>query len=124
CEAGRFRTATGSCTACPSHTISAEGSDAVTDCVCVVGYTAAWDGAACSACNTGRYKAVTGAGECLTCPAGTSSASGSVEVTDCKCLAGYNGTSDGSVCAACESGTCKSVAGMGACSTCPTNSES
>ena len=79
----------GDCQACPSQTSSASGSDGLTDCACLAGYTATSDGVACDACDSGDYKVATGAGECSTCPAGTSSASGSDGLTDCKCLAGY-----------------------------------
>ncbi|KAJ1494851.1 hypothetical protein T484DRAFT_1608720, partial [Baffinella frigidus] len=126
CEAGGFKSVvgTGSCTACPSHTSSSEKSDEVTDCVCVAGYTVASDRVACTACEAGTYKAATGAGECSTCPAGTSSALGSDALDDCKCLVGYRGTSDGAACTACEAGTFKSAAGAGECSTCPPGTNS
>ncbi|KAJ1466365.1 hypothetical protein T484DRAFT_1603964, partial [Baffinella frigidus] len=106
-----FYKASAGCTACPSFTGVAEGSNTLADCKCVAGYTAASDGVACSACDAGTYKAGTGAGECSTCPAGTSSASGSDALTDCKCLAGYSGTSDGAACTACVAGMFKSAVG-------------
>ena len=129
CEAGGYKVTagTGGCSACPSHTSSAEESDELTDCQCVPGYTAASDDRSllqCSACDTGTYKPLTGAGECSTCPVGTSSASGSNSSTDCKCMAGYTGTSDGAACTACEKGAFKSATGTGQCSTCPSNLES
>ena len=121
CEAGKYKatTGSGSCTACPSQTSSAGGSDALTDCVCVAGYTAASDGDACTACEAGEYKVATGVGDCSTCPAGTSSASGSDALADCECEAGYSGASDGEVCTACVADTYKSATGVGDCSDCP-----
>ncbi|KAJ1465188.1 hypothetical protein T484DRAFT_1604895, partial [Baffinella frigidus] len=73
----------------------------------------------CSSCDAGEYKAATGTGQCSTCPAGTSSASGSNQLTDCMCMAGYSGVSDGVQCSACEAGTFNSAGGAAACETCP-----
>ena len=41
CEAGAYKATGGggSCTACPSKTVSSEGSDELADCKCVAGYT-------------------------------------------------------------------------------------
>jgi len=116
--------AAGSCATCPSRTSSASGSDELTDCVCVAGYTAASDGVACSACEAGEYKATMGVGNCTVCPSHTSSAEGSDEVADCVCLAGYSGPSDGVPCSACEAGTYKAVPGAGECSACPAGTSS
>jgi len=111
--------AAGSCMTCPSHTSSASGSDELTDCVCVAGYTAISDGEACTVCEAGTFKSAVGNATCSMCPAGASSAEESDEATDCKCLAGYSGTSDGAVCTPCEVGTYKDVPGAGECSVCP-----
>ena len=101
-----------------------EGSDALLDCKCVAGYTAASDGLACEACEAGTYKAATGVGLCSACPAGTSCASGSDELEDCKCVAGYSATSDGAACTACDADTYKSDTGVGQCSACPAGTNS
>ena len=45
-------------------------------------------------------------------------------MTDCKCLAGFSGTSDGVACNACMVGMFKSVVGTGECQFCLANSES
>ena len=37
---------------------------------------------------------------------------------DCECLVGYNGTSDGAACTACEGGY-KNETGVGVCAACP-----
>jgi hypothetical protein len=103
---------------CPSQTRSASGSNELTDCKCRAGYTAASDGVACGACNAGAYKVATGTGQCSTCPVGTSSASGSNELTDCKCRAGYTAASDGVACGACDAGAYKVATGTGDCSAC------
>jgi hypothetical protein len=83
---------------CPSHTSSAEGSDEVTDCVCVAGYTAASDGVACSPCEAGMFKRVVGTAACETCPVNSGSSSGSAL---CYCLTGFPGI-DGGPCDACS----------------------
>ena len=49
------------CSTCPAATISAEGSDEVTDCTYVAGFLAASDGMQCSACEVGMYKDAIGA---------------------------------------------------------------
>ena len=46
-----------------------------------------------------------------------------MEITDCKCKAGYTGE-DGSICQACAAGTYKSDAGDSECSRCPTGATS
>ncbi|KAJ1474415.1 hypothetical protein T484DRAFT_3264942 [Baffinella frigidus] len=126
CETLTYKAAAGSgtCAACPSKTGSAAGSDELSDCVCVSGYTSGSDGAVCSACEAGTYKATWGPETCVACPAYTVSSDGSNELTDCKCLPGYWAASDGVECAACDAGTFKSVVGKAACETCPANSES
>jgi hypothetical protein len=104
CEAGEYlasssrRVGGGSCRPCPSGTSSDAGSDALTDCTCLAGYTADEDGARCSECEAGTYKSATGAGACTPCPSGTSSDAGSDELTDCTCLKGYTADQDGSGC--------------------------
>eukprot|EP00961_Rhodomonas_salina_P025880 349768-Rhodomonas_salina.1 len=49
CEAGTYLDVTGGsvCLSCPANTGSLLGSDAITDCICNVGYEGT-DGAACS----------------------------------------------------------------------------
>ena len=90
---------------------------------CPAGYTGA-DGGPCAACEAGTFKAAAGSGSCVACPSQTSSAEGSNQLTDCKCLPGYTAASDGVACSVCEAGTSKSAVGTGACETCPANSES
>jgi hypothetical protein len=82
------------------------------------------DGGPCVACEAGTFKSAVGAADCETCPAWTSSASGSNELDHCKCVAGYTAASDGVACGACDEGTFSSVGGTAACETCPANSES
>ena len=57
----------------------------MTDCSCVVGYTAGADGVQCTACVAGTYKEDTGAGACSPCPGGGSSPDGSDALGDCTC---------------------------------------
>eukprot|EP00961_Rhodomonas_salina_P112097 1508725-Rhodomonas_salina.1 len=71
----------------------------------------------CSDCPAGTYLNVTGGSVCLSCPASTNAFSGSVDITDCICNIGYEG-SDGGMCTACGVGTYKDVNGSGTCSDC------
>ena len=135
CVVGKFKPENGSipCTNCPFDTYLPytaaslesecvdcatnsrtllEGSDAVDDCKCNVGYTslvAGMDGEGCTACSRGRYKNTTGHYPCALCPLNTyldvtgstlisqcdqcfqSSVSdeGSPTVESCKCIGGF-----------------------------------
>ncbi|KAJ1470397.1 hypothetical protein T484DRAFT_1575161, partial [Baffinella frigidus] len=90
---------------------------------CSAGFTDA-DGGECTPCDAGTFKSVTGSGICTWCPSHTSSAAGSVEVTDCVCVAGHTAESDGVPCRACDAGTYKAGTGAGECSVCPVGSSS
>jgi hypothetical protein len=61
-----------SCLECAGNSITlSDGSDAVDDCKCIVGYTslvAGMDGEGCTACAGGRYKNTTGHVPCALCP--------------------------------------------------------
>ncbi|KAJ1470856.1 hypothetical protein T484DRAFT_1577207, partial [Baffinella frigidus] len=105
------------CSSCPANTFSLTGSSVITACTCLAGYSGS-DGTACAPCPAGSYKNVTGDVECTpcavdhysdvpartdvcgACPAFTFSLQGGNELTDCSCLAGYNGA-NGTECAAC-----------------------
>ncbi|KAJ1467174.1 hypothetical protein T484DRAFT_1561704, partial [Baffinella frigidus] len=94
------------CQSCPAGSYAPANSASITDCTCcVVGYTLALDGATCTVCDAGKYKAESGDGDCSVCPTGTSSAQGSVMLTDCKCMVGYTVGSDGLACSVCDTGT-------------------
>jgi hypothetical protein len=79
----------------------------------------------CLACPTSTYSAP-GAANCDTCPLNTFAPAPSVQLTDCKCLAGYYATNgqDGSTCQACPAGTFKPMPGAAACTQCPVNTSS
>eukprot|EP00961_Rhodomonas_salina_P187604 2532177-Rhodomonas_salina.1 len=74
CAGGLYQnmTAASSCAVCPAGNFSHSlvGSDAMTDCLCNVGYTGP-DGGLCTACPAGTFKAIDGSGECVLCDAGT-----------------------------------------------------
>jgi hypothetical protein len=74
----------------------------------------------CLACPANTYSAP-GAANCDTCPTGTFAPAPSVQLTDCKCLAGYYATNgqDGSTCQVCPAGTFKPLTGAAACTVCP-----
>ncbi|KAJ1477287.1 hypothetical protein T484DRAFT_1553557, partial [Baffinella frigidus] len=108
----------GVCSACPWGTNSSLASTGVGECSCIAGHTAESDGVACAACEAGKYKSVTGAGACSSCPAGTNSSAGSDGVYDCICVAGYTAGSGGVACTSCAAGTYKSLPGVGGCLLC------
>ena len=126
CLAGMYKALAGSvsCAACPLNTISVAGSNELTDCACLPGYTAASDGVACAACDAGTFKSMGGAGSCAVCPLHSTSAAGSNELANCTCVAGYTAASDGVACAACEAGTYKAIVGSDNCTACPAHSSS
>ena len=62
------------------HVLS--GSDALDDCTCKAGYTGSTSGA-CTPCETGKYKPVSGNTECHLCDSGRTSAPGLVPRSAC-----------------------------------------
>ena len=80
------------------------------DCKCLAGFTGTSDGAACTACEAGGYKATAGTGSCAVCPSHSNSSAGSNEVTDCNCVAGYTVDTGGEA-LHCE-GTCGCVSSL------------
>ena len=106
----------GSCTTCPSNTISAAGSLLQTDCLCKQGFQGA-DGTHCTPCAVAQYKDVDGSSECLSCPANTTSRIASTRKSDCMCLPGLVGAAGGP-CLPCPESTYES---QGVCINCPPN---
>jgi len=108
CSDGEYKPSYGNtpCLVCPAHTISVEGSVAVTGCTCNTGYTGQ-DGrlcteaqeecaagrtpsitGACTDCEAGTYKATAGRGECTSCPGNSDSPPKSIASTACSCNTG------------------------------------
>jgi phage tail protein X len=93
CGAGTYSAATGAtaagtCQSCPTNSQSTPGSDAATDCVCVVGFSGP-DGGACAACVAGKYKANPGSADCTACLANSNHAlTGRTAASACQCNAG------------------------------------
>jgi len=75
CEAGTYSNVIGAtsneCQACPSNSVSAIGSDDITDCLCNAGWTGSAGDEPCSACIAGTYKSTIGNNACENCIAGT-----------------------------------------------------
>jgi len=110
-------TVSSACLVCPVNTNSPSTSSAVTACACNAGYTGP-NGGTCSPCDAGTYKNTSGSVACISCDAGTyssaglsscvlcpaasSSAVGSVAITNCICNAGFYGA-NGGPCTACAS---------------------
>ena len=122
CVAGTYSVAEGAtaeetCALCPLNSVSPSMSSAVDACTCNAGYTGPDGGpcspcdagtfkntsgsAACRSCGIGRYSDVSGASACALCPAGSSSAGGAADITNCVCIAGFYGA-NGGPCTACE----------------------
>jgi hypothetical protein len=97
-----------SCDACPPNSMSGQGSDSLSDCLCNAGTSGGVDGSGmyvpCQPCDAGTYKEITGSAPCQTCPPDSYSPSGSTRAGACQCNAGYTGTS---TCEACATGTYK-----------------
>ena len=75
CVAGKFSTGWGStgCNMCPALTDAPAGSETLTNCTCVAGYTGPPEGP-CVACASGRFKESLGSAPCAPCAAGKYSA--------------------------------------------------
>jgi hypothetical protein len=139
CPAGQYsdvRAAT-SCNLCDLNTHSLAGSQNITSCVCMSGYTRD-ENSTCRSCDAGTYKptvgdhpcdicgedtyssheAATSAQTCVPCPRNAYSTPHSTTLDDCLCPMGFGGNS-GEDCTQCSPGSYKSVAGPGLCSLCP-----
>jgi hypothetical protein len=125
CNAGEFKITggIGNCSICPTGTDSAPGSNDVTNCTCLIGFTGTVIGQECTLCDTDSYKDVPGVGNCSNCPYGKTSQAGSDELTDCMCAPGYF-FANGEICTMCDAGTYKNVTGAGECLACPLNTNS
>ena len=89
---------------------------------CAPGTYNADPGSSCTSCGAGKYRVLSAANDerlCLDCPANTFSASGSSQLTNCSCNAGYSGGADGVECTACPAGKFKTAVGIGTCTDCP-----
>ena len=105
CPAGTFKSVSGQgvCAPCAAGQFSNAGADV---CGCDAGFTGDLQLGPCQACEAGKYKNTTGSGPCVSCGVRRNSATGSRQVSDCKCNEGFMGPDTGS----CESN-----------STCPLN---
>lgn len=107
------------CSTCTENEVTlTEASTGEGDCVCVRGYTAAYNANGCVQCPINTYKDVVGNGACTVCPSFTGTvAPGSSDLTECVCQPGY--TMEMGVCVPCESGTYKRDFSNSACAACP-----
>ena len=139
CPAAKYSTAAASteCLSCPSNSTSLLGSNQLTDCTCLSGYTGD-SGQVCVACPTGTFKAVNGSRACERCEAGSYSEQagstvctsctknsvgpiGSTSRLECLCEPGFtpNTTSPQTlICLPCEAGTFKAIDGTSVCEKC------
>ena len=129
CPANSYREQEHSaCQTCGGNMLSPPASDSRFDCLCDAGYY--FEGFyghsdSCLVCPVDTFKGISTTADnieaCNACPANTSSPQASAEITDCECLAGYEATENGLVCAPCSPGSNKSTTGVGACAPCPPN---
>ena len=127
CVAGQYSIAVAAvsdiCQNCHLNSVSAIGSDEITDCICNVGWTGSGGEAPCSACTPGTYKSSLGSDTCencvagtystssngitsdvcLSCPLNSNSAEASESPVDCICNAGFSGVR-GELCTQCAVG--------------------
>ena len=114
------------CKQCPPHSLTvANGSTALTDCLCDAGFSGALGGP-CTACEPGSFKSAAGDASCAACPADTYqpetnasacvlchahsfSAAGTALLATCKCNDGFTPIA-GPACSACAPGTFADVA--------------
>jgi hypothetical protein len=112
----RAQVSEGTCSACPAHTFSIDGSGSLSLCTCNQGYTGP-DGGNCSACSSGKFKNVSGSAICAMCSKGkfsTALAASSDSVCSL-CPAGkylpFEGADDVGTCIACPPGKYSTVEG-------------
>jgi cysteine-rich repeat protein len=84
---------------------------------CSPGFTGPDNSFQCKRCEQGKYKDTAGELECVSCPAGASSLSGSNKLDCCICTAGYTGQNGGN-CSLCAAGKYKNLTGDEICSDC------
>ena len=123
CPVGKYSTAPGSttCTNCLAGTSTYNsGSTTASACIsCVAGFYSV-AGGACTLCAVGTYSNFPGAGSCTACPVfSTTQSTGSTDVTQCLCNAGYGGLATGGSCTICPAGWYKSGVNNNACQQCP-----
>ena len=130
------------CQPCPSNGVSVEGSDSIHMCTCVAGYTPGPGGVqieGCVACQAGLFKpsqgnvactlcgnnsfstelAAINASTCQACPNNTAQTDDARnDIDTCVCLAGYEASTSGVACAACQDGSFKVLAGSVLCDQC------
>ncbi|KAJ1464397.1 hypothetical protein T484DRAFT_1649669 [Baffinella frigidus] len=86
---------------CPTHQLSASGSDNKLDCACKAGWVGG-NGDSCSMCSADEY--CTGGATSTSCLANSESQVGSKASTDCICAQGWYGAPGGE-CTKCEVGS-------------------
>ena len=106
---------------CPSNSMSASGSDNITDCICNEGFYGVGHG--CVECPVNTYCLGLANEQSSDCPVFMSSPAQSTSITDCVCNAGYTGP-NGGTCVACVAGTYKSNIGSEKCVNCSVNTYS
>ena len=109
CEMGKYSNMFNTCEQCPLNTMSIEGSNDITKCICNIGTTGP-DGGSCVDCMSGKYKDIIGSSSCVNCemgkysnvfntceqcPQNTISVEGSNNKLQCICVEGTDGPQGG-----------------------------
>lgn len=122
CSPGTYKPTPGPepCTQCldDKHT-TANASTAISDCFCVAGFTG--DQFSCTPCGKGFYKDFVSSESqfaCVSCPSNTISELASDSLTDCICVRGFEASTSGVACTACEMGFFKADNGSLLCDAC------
>ncbi len=92
CPANTFKVSSGNgaCTLCPANSFAPVGSNALTACQFLAGFTGL-----CAPFAQGEYKAVNGSRDCVKCVNNTMSPATSRKVTDCVCNSDFVGLPGG-----------------------------
>ena len=104
------------CSTCPAHTLSIDGSGSLSLCTCNQGYTGP-DGGDCSACIPGKFKSLSGSAICALCPKGkfSTALAASSDSLCSPCPAGkylpFEGADDIGACIDCPQGKYSTVSG-------------
>lgn len=122
CPAGTYKPflSDGACYECPQNSTSTNlKNDHITACLCAAGAQPSASG--CQNCPAGTFKSDTANKACTSCDENEISAPGSVSVSACKCVVGFERLPSGK-CAACQLGYFKNWHGDENCAPCGANS--
>jgi hypothetical protein len=107
------------CLNCPENSSTTDiGASRVSQCLCLPGFILNSNNGECEMCPANTFQETYPNGVCISCPAHSTSDSGSISKLDCVCQAGYSGPAGGE-CWECQEGQYKDIVGSATCSSCP-----